>query len=118
MKTGIHSPIFQRVAMMLLVLMLTTIGAWAQLGSCGEKCTYTLQNRTLIISGSGAMYSYSNKEDFPWYSCRESITSVVIEEGVESIGNDAFFGCTGQRERWLRTLSLHGHYPWSQQGPL
>ena len=49
---------------------------------------------TLTISGIGDMkdYSYSS---VPWDNKRDSIKSVVIENGVTSIGNFAFYYCTG-----------------------
>ena len=47
---------------------------------------------TLTISGSGDMYYYS---DAPWDRYRDEIKRVVIEQGVTSIGNNAFKDCTG-----------------------
>jgi hypothetical protein len=49
---------------------------------------------TLTISGTGNMPDYdiySNKA--PWYSDRDKIKNVVIEDGVTSIGNNAFRNC-------------------------
>ena len=60
-------------------------------GTCGENLTWTLDSDgTLIISGTGEMddYAYS---DIPWYSNRNSIKKVIIEDGVTSIGDSAFF---------------------------
>ncbi len=60
-------------------------------GECGEKLTWTIDmGGVLTISGSGAMKDWSNDIQVPWYRYIESITSVVIEEGVTSIGNYAF----------------------------
>jgi uncharacterized repeat protein (TIGR02543 family) len=53
-----------------------------------------IESGTLTISGTGAMANY-NISDVPWYNVRTSITGVVIEEGVTSIGQDAFSGCSG-----------------------
>ena len=47
---------------------------------------------TLTISGSGAMADYISPQGVPWYNYRPQITSVVIENGVTSIGNIAFYG--------------------------
>ena len=71
--------------------------AWAasvvDSGSCGDKLTWSLSDDgTLTISGKGDMADY-NSGTAPWYSVRSQIKSVVIERGVTSIGNDAFYGC-------------------------
>mgnify|MGYP002521520222 CR=1 FL=1 len=54
--------------------------------------TGTTPNYTLTISGSGAMADYYGVNQ-PWYSNRTSISSIVIEDGVTRIGNNAFDGC-------------------------
>ena len=46
----------------------------------------------LTISGEGAMEDYSVGGQ-PWYAYRVSIKKVVIEDGVTSIGNNAFCEC-------------------------
>ena len=62
-------------------------------GYCGDNLTWMLcDDGTLVILGSGAMENYSSTS--PWYSYRSSIKSVVIDDGVESIGNYAFYKCT------------------------
>lgn len=68
-------------------------------GTCGENLTFTLDTRTgiLIISGTGYMsnydYSFDNFRNAPWFHDRYSIKSVIIEEGVTSVGSDAFSYC-------------------------
>ncbi len=60
-------------------------------GTCGENLTWMLtDDGTLTISGSGEMSDYYRLADRPWDSVDESITTVVIEDGVTSIGNAAF----------------------------
>lgn len=63
-------------------------------GSCGENVTWKLEGGTLTISGSRTMTDYLKSEQVPWYGVRGSIQNVVIENGVTSIGNYAFSGCT------------------------
>ena len=48
---------------------------------------------TLTISGTGKMQNYYSSSDAPWYSKRATIKNIVIEKGVSSIGNYAFYGC-------------------------
>ena len=63
---------------------------------CGESLTWTLDDEgTLTISGTGAMTDYADEEHAPWYNIKESIYNVVIEDGVTSIGSNAFSGCSG-----------------------
>lgn len=67
-------------------------------GTCGENLTWTLEDGTLTISGTGAMSDYSTSSGHtsaPWGDYCETITSAVIENGVTSIGNYAFYECTG-----------------------
>ena len=68
-------------------------------GSCGENLTWTLEeNGTLTISGMGRMQDYSRWIDTPWYSIRSQIKSVIIKNGVTSIGNMAFGDCEALTE--------------------
>jgi len=57
---------------------------------CGEHLTWTLNKGTLTISGTGDMSDFTSLNDPPWKNKWSSITSIVIEEGVTSIGNYAF----------------------------
>ena len=59
-------------------------------GECGDDVTWTLDREgTPTVSGSGEMGNPS------WDSVKDSIKNVVIEDGVTSIGNRAFYRCTG-----------------------
>ena len=59
-------------------------------GQCGDDVYWSLENGVLTITGTGPMWDYSN--DWPtFYSLRDSITSLVIENGVTAIGEWAFF---------------------------
>lgn len=59
-----------------------------------ETASWTIdENGVLTISGSGGMTSYTSVKNVPWYSQRDTITGVVIEEGITSIGNNSFRGC-------------------------
>ena len=64
-------------------------------GSCGTNVTYTFvpSTGTLTIQGSGAMTDYYYSSDIPWFSYKDDIKTVIIEEGVTSIDNYAFDGC-------------------------
>ena len=89
---------------MLLLLLLTTVSAWADLsGKCGSNLYYNYQSSTqrlMIYNGTdspnGSMTNYDDDAGHPapWKSCRGEIKKVVIDEGVTSIGNYVFSGCT------------------------
>ncbi|MBQ7436712.1 MAG: leucine-rich repeat protein [Oscillospiraceae bacterium] len=58
-------------------------------GTCGDHLTWTLDgNGTLTISGTGAMY-----DSVLWNGQKENIKKVVINNGVTTIGDLAFFQC-------------------------
>ena len=70
-------------------------------GSCGYSVNWTLNSEgKLTISGSGEMYNYGiyHQGDTPWSQTadytNETIKTVVIENGVTTIGNVAFSDCT------------------------
>lgn len=56
--------------------------------------SYTLEDGVLSIIGCGAMEDYGSASQVPWYSERNSITSVVSGDRVTSMGNYALYGCT------------------------
>ena len=88
--------------LLFLLMMFLPMMAWADdNGSCGDNVTYIYEEatQTLTISGTGAMqnYRYTNGNNYstPWNSYKTTIVKVVVEEGVTSIGNYAFAGCSG-----------------------
>ena len=64
-------------------------------GTCGENVKWTLtKDGTLTISGTGAMTDYVFSDGAPWYDFRSQVKSVIMENGVTSIGNKAFYDCS------------------------
>ena len=62
-------------------------------GTCGRNVTWTLDSSgTLTISGTGSMYDFDSEER-PWYDYIDSIKTVVINQGVSSIGDLSFESC-------------------------
>ena len=81
-------------------------------GSCGAGVTWELMSDgTMYIrkdgKGSGAMKDYhlytgedtASRTDAPWDDeYRKSIKQVIVEKGVTSIGDNAFYRCTALKE--------------------
>lgn len=60
-------------------------------GVCGPDLIWTLtSDGTLTISGRGEMNDYPNGSLMPWSQYRESITTIIIQDGVTSIDASAF----------------------------
>jgi hypothetical protein len=76
-----------------LLLSFATAGFAEDLnGTCGSNLTWTLSDGTLTISGTGEMHDYSTSIPI-WYRYLTSIEAVIIEDGVTSIGEEAFHSC-------------------------
>ena len=101
------------IPLVVLAFLLCTTTAWADSsGRCGDRVTWSFSESsgTLTISGSGNMDDFSETEyvlerldngewvfglgsTAPWwYSGYKTINSIIINEGVTSIGNYAFCG--------------------------
>ena len=73
-----------------LLFALPIAASAVESGTCGDNLTWTLDdNGTLTISGTGKMYDYYS----PWSNATTSVKTVVIQNGVTSIGSEAFYGC-------------------------
>ncbi len=70
--------------------------ASATAGECGDGLTWSLDSAgTLTISGNGTManYTHLSSSRAPWFDSYDSIKAVVIQSGVKSIGDYAFYYC-------------------------
>ena len=90
-------------AILILFVVLTASALAAEVlysGTCGgegdgSNLTWTLDDEgTLRIEGNGEMNDYNGRNSSPWYNYRSSVKSVVIGEGVTSIGSSAFYYCS------------------------
>jgi len=62
-------------------------------GSCGTSAKWVLyEDGSLVVSGSGNMTNWEYGADVDWFSHRFSIKTALIEEGITSIGGNAFYG--------------------------
>ncbi len=73
-------------------------------GVCGADLTWYYQDNVLVIKGTGDMSDYSDSESWggtvsPWFSYNDreladKIGWVIIDDGVTSIGECAFYECS------------------------
>ena len=82
-----------KIFTLLLAVMASAGTMFAESGTCGLNLTWDLTDGVLTISGTWNMYNYSYSSA-PWYALRSSIRSVVIKDGVTTIGEGAFLDCT------------------------
>ncbi len=83
-------------------------------GKCGENIIWYYKNEVLYITGTGEMEDYEDigymsdldgwyyieEVTTPWYwrNLYEKIDEIIIDEGVTSIGDWSFYGCSSLRE--------------------
>lgn len=65
-------------------------------GKCGDTCSWSLDTSTgaITISGTGKMDNYPDSVPTPWANYKSSIESVIINDGITSIGQYAFSSCS------------------------
>ena len=63
-------------------------------GKCGDNLTWSYDSTSsiLTISGTGLMYNYTSCG--PWSSFDNTMRTIMVNNGVESIGNFAFAACS------------------------
>ena len=97
--------IFSALLACILALSLfgTCVSAASASGSCGKNVRWSFDENTcvLTISGQGPMddfwagydaSTYGFASNVPWWAYRRLIQKVVVEEGVTSVGDNAFCG--------------------------
>lgn len=76
----------------------------ANQGICGNDVFYTISSDgTLTLTGTGTTYNYHSQKNAPWWDIRDSITKVVIQEGVTAVGQQLFRKCTNLTQVSLPT---------------
>lgn len=82
------------LSVIILIFLFAFSASAKSSGVCGQDVSWVLDSEGLLtISGSGTMTNWQNNTDVPWYLQREDIINIRIEDGVLSIGNNAFNGC-------------------------
>lgn len=95
MKKALHRIKYIILALLLILTILPTTAFALSYGECGDGVKWVLNSGTLTISGKGAMTNYTDATKAPWYDIRDTISRVIIGEGVTTVGRLAFYECTG-----------------------
>ena len=80
----------------LLIALLMGLSANAEeSGTCGPDLRWHLtDNGVLTISGKGEMYGYLYPKRAPWGDSPEKVKRIIIGDGITTIGQAAFAGCS------------------------
>lgn len=71
----------------------TTLYAhWTPVAADAEQ-GWSLQDGTLVITAQGAMQDHDAAAQTPWFKDRAEIRKIVVQQGVTTIGDYAFYGC-------------------------
>ncbi len=77
-----------------MIISAFSVTALAVSGTCGANVSWSLdENGVVTVSGSGDMSDYYYEEN-PWNAYKDSIKAVVINNGITSIGEFAFYNCS------------------------
>lgn len=80
--------IFSILAM--LVAMIPCSVYASENGSCGTNAFWNYSNGVLTISGTGPMKNYTHTTAAPWSKYSDSIKTIIIKDGIETVGKYAF----------------------------
>lgn len=80
-----------------------TISAHQHSGQCNDSISWEFNASTgiLHITGTGEMPDYNWMLDRPWNLCTSNIKKIIIDSGITSISNKAFWGCSSLTEVYL-----------------
>ncbi|MDR0831029.1 MAG: leucine-rich repeat domain-containing protein, partial [Prevotellaceae bacterium] len=78
----------------LTFLLMAALFAANSYADTSYTITGTGSDLTLTITGTGDMPNYTSG-NAPWYSQGANIKTLIIEDEVTSIGNNAFYYCIG-----------------------
>jgi len=77
-------------AIVCLVLSMCPAVALA-IDKAGENIEWTLDGGILTVTGTGKMNNFTEHNRAPWYKQKDKIRAVIVEEGITSIGDLAFY---------------------------
>lgn len=78
------------------IILSVSAGALEKTGQCGDNVYWTFEESTgeLTISGEGEMWDYNYyEENRPWEEFVDEIKTVIITDGVTTVGDSSFYYC-------------------------
>ena len=95
--------VFSVVLSVLMLLSVVTVPVSAAeviaSGTCGDGLTWELDSEyTLTVSGTCAIPDYASVSDAPWEAHIASVKQIIINDGITSIGSNAFAVMFGLEE--------------------
>ena len=85
-------------------------------GVCGENLSWAIDESTmtLTITGTGPMYDFNGASPAPWAADASKFNTVIVGEGVTTLGALAFANCTNVSSFTLpdslRSIGCHAFY--------
>lgn len=71
---------------LLCMLPVPPLQVHAESGRIGDDITWEISGKVLTLTGTGATYSYSKKEDSPLWPHRLDCDELIVSEGITEIG--------------------------------
>lgn len=66
-------------------------GIWRINGNLTDTITWSINNGVLLVSGTGSMPNFSGWSAPPWETSKTLIETVIIGDGINNVGNYAFY---------------------------
>jgi len=89
-KLNISRRILGAVIFICLALSVFSVQAFAA-KDAGAGIEWRIEGDTLIVSGHGEMRDFTEHDTPPWHSYRDDIRLVIIDDGITSVGDLAFY---------------------------
>lgn len=104
--------VFLSAVVVLTGMMCFGVSALEPTGQCGDNVYWNYNEVTgeLVISGEGDMENFGYLAANPFYSSGSVIRSVIIEEGITSIGSVTFYGQEVEKVVLPKSLKQLGVY--------
>ena len=102
---NLKDTVMKKQVLLFMVMLLPMVVNADESGTCGANLTWKYDEATqaLTISGTGPMTNYeydATNRNHPWYRIHSYVSSIIIEEGVTTIGDNAF------SRFWVRSVSI------------